>query len=53
MVITSNRWSNLLDKVCLKIAKDEAEDKKHGSEKEMEDEYLTRSWKSLVMIRGC
>lgn len=53
MVVTLNRWSYLLTKVWLKIKEDEIEDGECGSEKEVEDKHLTRSWESIIMIGGC
>lgn len=54
MVLTSNKWSNLFIKVCLKIGEEVAEDSEWGKKKEVEDEHLTRSWSwdSIVKVMG-
>lgn len=52
MVITSNMWFSLLAKVYLKLGEDEIKDRDRGSEKEVVDKHLVRSWDS-IMVGGC
>lgn len=49
MVVTLNKWSSSLVRVCLKIGEDEAEDSERGGEKEVKTEHLTMSWDSVVI----
>lgn len=43
MVVTLNRWSSLLARICLKTGQDDAEDGIRRREKVVKDEHLIKS----------